>query len=125
MLRIHHGERWEADMSGIIAAALLLWLAGTAGRWRCFQKMGCRGWEAAVPVYRTWLLFHELYGSGRRMLRLLLPFYNVYIYLRYGADLALAFNRGAWFGLGLALLPCLFFPILGFGGAVYLDGSAG
>ena len=110
-------------MAGIIAVALLLWLAGTAGRWRCFQKMGCRGWEAAVPVYRTWLLFHELYGSGRRMLRLFLPIYNVYILLQVSADLALAFNRGAWFGLGLALLPCLFFPILGFGGAVYLDGS--
>ena len=26
-------------------------------------------------------------------------------------------------GLGLTLLPFLFFPILGFGGAVYLDGS--
>ena len=57
-------------MAGMIAAAALLWLAGTAGRWRCLRKMGCRGWEAAVPVYRTWLLFHELYGSGRRILRL-------------------------------------------------------
>lgn len=110
-------------MTAGIAAAALLWLAGTAGRWRCFQKMGCRGWEAAVPVYRTWLLFHELYGSGRGALRLLLPFYNVYLLLRLGADLAFAFNRSARFGLGLALLPALFFPILGFGGAVYLDGS--
>lgn len=32
-------------------------------------------------------------------------------------------RRGAWFGLGLALAPFLFFPLLGFGGAVYLDGS--
>lgn len=110
-------------MAGMIAAAAALWLADTAGRWRCFQKMGCRGWEAAVPVYRTWLLFHELYGDGRRMLRLLLPFYNVYLFFRYNSDLALAFNRGARFGLGLALLPFLFFPILGFGSAVYLDGS--
>ena len=110
-------------MAGMLTAAAALWLAGTAGRWRCFQKMGCRGWEAVVPVYRTWLLFHELYGSGRRMLRLLLPVYNVYILFRCGADLALAFNRSAWFGLGLTLLPFLFFPILGFGGAVYLDGS--
>ena len=110
-------------MAGMITAAALLWLAGTAGRWRCFQKMGCRGWEAAVPVYRTWLLFHELYGRGWRMLRLFLPVYNVYILFRCGADLALAFNRSAWFGLGLTLLPLLFFPILGFGGAVYLDGS--
>lgn len=105
------------------AAAALLWLAGTAGLWRCFQKMGCQGWEAAIPVYRTWLLFHELYGDGWRMLRLLLPFYNVYILLRTGIDLAFAFNRGVRFGLGLALLPFLFLPLLGFGGAIYLDGS--
>ena len=38
-------------------------------------------------------------------------------------DLAFAFNRSARFGLGLALLPFFFFPLLGFGGAVYLDGS--
>ena len=100
-------------MAGMLTAAAALWLAGTAGRWRCFQKMGCRGWEAVVPVYRTWLLFHELYGSVRRILRLLLPVYNVYILFRCGADLALAFNRSAWFGLGLTLLPFLFFPILG------------
>lgn len=110
-------------MAAIISGAALLWLAGTAGRWRCFQKMGCRGWEAAIPFYRTWLLFHELYGSGRRVLRLLLPFYNVYVLLRLGMDLAFAFNRSARFGLGLALLPFFFFPLLGFGGAVYLDGS--
>ena len=47
-------------MAGMLTAAAALWLAGTAGRWRCFQKMGCRGWEAVLPVYRTWLLFHEL-----------------------------------------------------------------
>lgn len=110
-------------MAGMIAAAALLWLADTAGRWRCFQKMGCRGWEAAVPVYRTWLLFHELYGSGWKALRLLLPVYNLYILLRLGRDLAFTFNRSARLGLGLALLPFLFFPILGFGGSVYLDGS--
>lgn len=110
-------------MTGMAAAAALLWLAGTAGRWRCFQKMGCRGWEAAIPVYSTWLLFHELYGDGWKMLGLLLPFYNFCLFLRLRVFLARAFNRGAWFGLGLALLPFLFFPLLGFGGAAYLDGS--
>lgn len=110
-------------MAVIFAAAALLRLAWTAGRWRCFQKMGCRGWEAVIPVYRTWLLFHELYGSGRKALWLLLPVYNLYILLRLGRDLAFAFNRSVRFGLGLTLLPFLFFPILGFGGSVYLDGS--
>lgn len=110
-------------MTGVAAAAALLWLAETAGRWRCFKKMGCRGWEAVIPVYTTWLLFHELYGDGWRMLSLLLPFYNFYLLLRHRVFLARAFNRGAWFGLGLALAPFLFFPLLGFGGAVYLDGS--
>lgn len=110
-------------MTVILAAAALFRLAWTAGQWRCFQKMGCRGWEAAIPAYRTWLLFHELYGGGWKALRLLLPFYNVCVLLRLGVDLAFAFNQSARFGLGLALLPPLFFPILGFGKAVYLDGS--
>lgn len=107
----------------IAAAAAFLWLAAAAGRWRCFQKMGCRGWEAVVPVYSTYLLFHELYGNGRRALSLLIPFYNILVFFRHSVFLARAFNRGAWFGAGLALLPFLFFPALGFGKAVYLDGS--
>nr|WP_325211627.1 DUF5684 domain-containing protein [uncultured Oscillibacter sp.] len=110
-------------MNAVIAAAALLQAIETAGRWRCFQKMGCSGWEALLPVCRTCLLFHELYGSGRRALLLLLPVYNVYVLLRLGIDLAFAFNRSAWFGAGLALLPFLFFPLLGFGRSVYLDGS--
>lgn len=107
----------------VMLSAALLWLAWTAGWWRCFEKMGCRGWEAALPLYRIWLLFHELYGYGRRALWLLLPLYNVHVLLRLGVDLAFAFNRSARFGLGLALLPPLFFPLLGFGPAVYLDGA--
>lgn len=106
------------------AAVLLLWLAAAAGRWRCFEKMGCRGWEAVIPFYSTWLLFHELYGKGRRMLYLFLPFYNLYFLFRHSVRLAFAFNRSARFGAGLALLPWVFFPVLGFGKAVYLDGSA-
>ncbi len=111
------------DAMGAAAAAALLWLAAAAGRWRCFQKMGFRGWEGLVPVYSTFLLFHELYGNGWRMLRLLLPLCNIPFFFRHSIFLARAFNRGAWFGVGLALLPSLFFPVLGFGGAVYLDGS--
>ncbi len=104
--------------------AILLRFAWIAGQWRCFQKMGCRGWEAAVPIYRTYLLFHELYGYGWQMLYLFLPLYNIYAYLKYHVHLARSFNQRVLFGIGLALLPFLFFPVLGFGGAVYLDGSA-
>jgi len=105
------------------AAAALLWLFRAAGRWRCFQKMGCRGWEGVLPVYSTWLLFHELYGSGWKALYLLPPLFNVYCLFRHSVRLAYAFNQSVRFGVGLMLLPSLFFPLLGFGKAVYLDGS--
>lgn len=90
-------------------AAALLWLARAAGRWRCFQKMGCRGWEGVVPVYSTWLLFQELYGSGWKILCLLVPFCNVYFFFRHSVRLAYAFNQSTRFGAGLMLLPFLFF----------------
>lgn len=38
-------------------------------------------------------------------------------------DLAKAFNLGAGFGIGLLLLPFVFWLILAFGGAQYKDGS--
>jgi hypothetical protein len=41
------------------------------------------------------------------------------VYFIVSIDIAKAFGRGTGFGVGLALLGFIFFPILGFGDAKY------
>jgi len=103
-----------------IAAYIII----AAGQWRYFQKMGRQGWEGIVPFYSTYVLFEEIYGNGWRILLLLIPIYNIYVAFKLSIDLAHAFNQSTGFGIGLTLLPVVFSPLLGFGGAVYGDGSA-
>ncbi len=82
-------------------------------QWFVFQKMGREGWEGIIPFYSTYVLFEILYGDGWRMLLLLIPFYNIYIFIKMFIDLAHAFNQSTGFGWGLALLSFIFMPILG------------
>jgi hypothetical protein len=56
---------------------------------------------------------------------LLIPFVNFIVAIILSIDLAKSFGKGVGFGLGLALLGFIFWPILGFGSAQYQGPSAG
>lgn len=104
-------------------AFLLFWLAVcvlvVAGLWRVFTKAGEPGWAAIVPFYNIVVL---LKIAGRPLwwfLLLLVPIVNFVIAILVALDVARKFGQGAGFGLGLAFLPMVFYPVLGFGGARY------
>ena len=54
----------------------------------------------------------------------LIPFVNAIILILVSIDLAKSFGKGAGFGLGLAFLGVVFYPMLGFGSAQYQGPSA-
>ena len=56
---------------------------------------------------------------------MLIPFVNFIIAIILLIDLAKSFGKGVGFGIGLLLLPFIFFPILGFGSAQYQGPTAG
>lgn len=103
--------------------SLIIMVVTLAANWRIFQKMGREGWEGLIPIYNIYVQFEELYGNGAKMFLLLIPFYNIYIGIKFYIDLAHAFNKSTGFGWGLMLLNVVFFCILAFGDAKYLDGS--
>jgi hypothetical protein len=51
---------------------------------------------------------------------------NIYIFFVISIAIAKAFGKDSGFGIGLALLGFIFYPILGFGSSVYkgTDGSS-
>jgi hypothetical protein len=94
-----------------------------AGMWKTFVKAGKPGWGAIIPIYNVILLLEI---AGRPLwwiLLFLIPFVNFIVFIIVSMDVARNFGKGAGFGLGLALLGFIFYPILGFGDAKY-QGSA-
>lgn len=100
----------------VYGAIIILWIAGM---WKTFEKAGEPGWAAIIPIYNTIIL---LKIAGRPIwwiLLFLVPLVNLIIIILVSIDVAKRFNKGAGFGIGLALLPFIFYPVLGFGDARY------
>jgi hypothetical protein len=100
----------------VYAAIFILWIAGL---WKTFDKAGEPGWAAIIPIYNAIVL---LKIAGRPIwwvILYLIPVVNLIIAILVSIDVANRFGKGAGFGIGLALLPFIFYPILGFGDARY------
>jgi hypothetical protein len=50
---------------------------------------------------------------------LFIPVINLIALLKISIDVAGKFNNGVLYGLGLAILPFIFYPLLGFGDSSY------
>jgi hypothetical protein len=98
----------------LVLAALVV-----AGMWKTFQKAGEPGWAAIIPIYNIYVILRITGGARWWLLLLFIPVINFVALVKISVDLAGAFGRGILFGLGLTLLPIVFYPILGFGGSRY------
>ena len=103
----------------IIALSVLILVA----RWKVFKKAGVNGWESLIPVHSDVV---ELQLGG---VSTAIWFLNLIAICGIGPlivsfwksiALAKAFGKGAGFGVLLALLPFIGYPILGFGNAQFV-----
>ncbi len=108
----------------ILALELALFIAVIAGFWKTFEKAGKPGWASIVPIYNI-IVLTEI--SGKPMWYVILffiPCVNFVASILVNIGVAKAFGKGDGFGIGLALLPFVFFPILGFGDAQYVGSNS-
>lgn len=123
-------QQYEGGGEGIVAAMgamgtlffLALTLVVLASLWKVFTKAGEPGWAAIVPIYNVFVLAKI---AGKEMwwgILLLIPCVGIVVSFILSIALAEKFGKGAGFGVGLALLPFIFYPILGFGSAEYETG---
>lgn len=90
-----------------------------ASMWKVFTKAGKPGWAAIIPIYNI-IVILEIVGKPIWWIVLfLVPIVNLVISIIVYIELAKSFGKGTGFGLGLVFLGPIFFPILGFGDAVY------
>ena len=110
--------------TGIIIIYLILAVIAIAGMWKAFEKAGHPGWAAIIPFYNIYILTKIGGKPGWWVLLFLIPLVNIIIAIILYIEVAKRFGKGAGFGVGLALLGFIFWPILGFGDAQYIgDGS--
>jgi hypothetical protein len=119
---------------GIIGALFggiffLVWLAVVvvifASWWKLFEKAGKPGWAGIVPIYNLIVLL-EIVGRPLWWIVLFfLPCANIVALVLVCIDTAKSFGKDVAYGLGLAFLGFIFFPMLAFGDARYVGPAAG
>ena len=97
-----------------------------AAKWKIFKKAGKAGWEAIIPFYSTWILV-EISGLKWWFFLIIcgstlcsyIPFIGLValtatFFCNY--NLAIKFGKDpVGYGIGLTLVPIVFYPILAFG----------
>ena len=98
-----------------IPGVLLGWLG-------VFPKAGLPRWAALVPVYNVYL---RVVGGARLsvlwFVLLWIPAVQVVAALLVNVEVARRFGRSEGFGVGLAMIGFVFYPLIGYGDAQYQD----
>lgn len=107
---------------GLAIVIIVLSLIQMAAMWVIFDKAGEPGWASIVPVYNMWVLAEV--GDLPGWLGLLacfapfIPFVGslaqFVLWAVISVNVAKAFDRSVLFGIGLTLLPFIFYPVLAF-----------
>jgi hypothetical protein len=112
----------------LLAVAIVVAIA----MWKAFKKAGKPGWASIVPIYNTivlvqiakvptWylaFLFAPVLGFIPVLGQLLTITAIVFGFI-INVKIAKQFGKTGGFGIGLSLVPVVFWPILGFGKAQY------
>jgi hypothetical protein len=101
----------------LITAAITLALIASV--WKVFTKAGEPGWACLIPIYNMVVLLKVAGKPVWWIILFFIPLVNFVMLILVSLALAANFGKGAGFGLGLAFLGPIFFPILGFGDAQY------
>ena len=102
---------------------MLVWLAVVlllvASMWKIFVKAGEPGWAAIVPIYNIIVLLKIAGKPAWWLILFLIPVVNFIIAILVGISLAKNFGKSTGYGIGLALLGIIFYPMLAFGDSRY------
>ncbi|MCG1003534.1 MULTISPECIES: DUF5684 domain-containing protein [Halobacterium] len=99
--------------------ALVVLVAVVGGTWMTFSKAGEPGWAAIIPIYNLYVMLKIGGNEWWWLLLFLVPIVNIFVAVKMFVDIARSFGFGVLFGIGLWLLPVVFFPVLGFGDYEY------
>jgi Family of unknown function (DUF5684) len=88
--------------------------------WRVNVKAGQPGWACLIPIYNIYILTKIGGKPWWWLLLMLIPGINIIFIVWLTNMISKSFGKDEGFTVGLLLLSIIFWPILGFGSAVYL-----
>ncbi|NCX96239.1 MAG: hypothetical protein EBX41_07475 [Chitinophagia bacterium] len=103
----------------IIRIAIIVAIPILAGMWKIYEKAGQPGWACIVPIYNSLILFGIIGKPWWWVLLMCIPFVGIIWHIWAINMLSKSFGKDEAFTVGLYILGFIFFPILGFGSAVY------
>lgn len=104
---------------GTLVPFLLLLVLLIASIWKVFTKAGESGWQCLIPLWNMYVLIKISGKPWWWFLLMFVPVVSIIIMILVHIALAARFNKGALFGLGLAFLGFIFYPILAFDKSTY------
>jgi hypothetical protein len=116
--------------AGIGAIQVVIWIIELgvliltfAGMWKAFEKAGQPGWAAIIPIYNS-IVMAQIADKPMwwGIMAACVPCVGLVFFFLIAIGIAEKFGQGAGFGVGLALLGPIFWPILGFGSSEYEGG---
>jgi hypothetical protein len=87
--------------------------------WKVNEKAGHPGWTALIPIYNVYIHIKIAGRAGWWLILFFIPLVNVIVDIVINLDMAGNFGKSTGFGIGLAFLWFIFYPILAFGDAKY------
>jgi Family of unknown function (DUF5684) len=90
-----------------------------ASMWKIFTKAGEPGWAVLIPIYNVIVLLKIAGKEWWWLFLFIIPLVNFVVGIIVTIALAKNFGKDIGFALGLLFLGFIFYPILGFGEAVY------
>lgn len=103
---------------GIFFLAVMIFMIASV--WKVFTKAGEPGWASIIPIYNI-IVFLKIAGKPLWWIILcIIPVANLIVGILASIGLAKNFGKSDGFGIGLAFLPFIFCPILGFGDAKFV-----
>lgn len=119
----------EGGGGGVVGIVMTLFglavLVGTmAGFWSMFTKAGEPGWAIFIPFYNMYVYLKIAGKPGWWLLLLFIPIVSLIVTIVVAVEAAARFGKSAAFGIGMAFLPFIFIPIIGFGDARYIGNKS-
>jgi hypothetical protein len=101
-------------MDAFLGFTIILVFLGWLCYWPVFERANQPGWAAFVPIYNMVVLCRIANKSRWWVLPACIPYLGIFLQIPLLIAVARSFGRGRAFGVGMALLPFVFVPILAF-----------